>query len=413
MGVGRSIGLAKPKRLRYHGRMHRQHKLPSAKISENRALPPAMQRRAAAELAVDIESAWAQCRVAVASGNKNLVKELHLRAKAHDAITDFAALRRALDKSQRYFPTPSRIEPARISPVVVPVVPNSLEERLFRVARGYWSMPYSKGYGRRLRFVIMDEHHEALIGIIGLQSPSADLACRDKYLGMERDKKLAFVNNTLDAYTVGATPAYAPLLAGKLVAGYLCSPKIRQEYWSVYGKRRTTQLRKRIPQPLLAITTASAFGRSSIYNRLKFENRLLARPLGYTQGYGTVHLEEVYPRMVEWLQSIGKHVPAGFGNGPKVRWQNIMNTLVSLRLPMKFLEHGICRQVFLFDLVDNLLAVCNNAELPSPIAFDDCAWGDFWRERWCLPRAHRDPDWHEFPARTQLRDALTPHSVDP
>jgi len=364
--------------------------------------------RWASELANDIEAAWLACRQAVASGDKEIVKALHVRAKWHSSSTDFKQIRRDLDKHRSYFPQPVWIDPERISPVVIPVRPDTLEERLFRIARGYWSMPYSKGYGRRLRFLVVDEHHQALMGIIGLQSPSADLACRDQYLGIAREKKLSVVNNTLDAYTLGATPAYAPLLAGKLVAGFLCSPRIRQEYWSIYGGRQTTQLKRRVPQPLLAITTASAFGRSSIYNRLKFDGHLLAKPLGYTQGYGTLHLEEVYPRMVTWLQGVGKYVPAGFGNGPKVRWQNIMNTLVSLRLPMKFLEHGICREVFLFELVDNLLGVCRNAETPAPIAFDDAAWGNFWRERWCLPRAHRDPDWHEFPSNDALRRSLTP-----
>lgn len=368
--------------------------------------------RVARDLARDIEAAWHDCRDAVASGDKHVIKNLHQRAKAHDELTDFPELRRALDKHRSYFPQAVRIDPARISPVVVPVHARTLEERLFRIARGYWSMPYSKGYGRRLRFVIIDQHHQALIGIIGLQSPSADLACRDRYLDVARDSKLEVVNNTLDAYTVGATPTYAPLLAGKLVAGFLCSPRIRQEYWGVYGSRKTTQLRRRIPQPLLAITTASAFGRSSIYNRLRFHDRLLAKPLGYTRGYGTVHLEAVYQRMVTWLQSIGKHVPAGFGNGPKVRWQNIMNTLVSLRLPMKFLEHGICREVFLIELVENLLDVCRERHTPAPIAFDDNAWGEYWRDRWCLPRVRRDPHWHEFSAIEQLREALTLRSVN-
>jgi len=362
----------------------------------------------ATELAHDIEAAWRECRAAVEENDKDLIKRFHQRAKAHDGTTNYPALRRALQKHASYFPQAARIEPALISPILIPVRSNSLEETLFRVARGYWSLPYSKGYGRRLRFLVIDQHHQALMGIIGLQSPSADLACRDRYLGVERADKLSVVNNTLDAYTVGATPTYAPLLAGKLVAGFLCSPRIRQEYWNVYGARQTTQLKKRIPQPLLAITTASAFGRSSVYNRLRFDGKLLARSIGYTQGFGTVHLEKVYPRMVTWLQSIGKHVPAGFGNGPKVRWQNIMNTLVSLRLPMKYLEHGICREVFLVELVDNLIGVCRFHETPSPIEFNDAQWGEFWRERWCLPRVSRDPDWYEFPAKSMLRDALSP-----
>lgn len=353
-----------------------------------------------------IKAATKRVRRAVMSDDKDVLKALHVRAKIADSLTDYDNLRRMFSRLRRYFPQSVRIDPARISPCVIPVMPDSLEEKLFKIARGYWSMPYSKGYGRRMRFLVMDAHHEALIGIIGLQSPSADLACRDQYLDVPRETKLSVVNNTLDAYTVGATPAYAPLLAGKLVAGFLCSPRIRQEYWRTYGNRETTQLKQRIPQPLLAITTSSAFGRSSIYNRLRNADRALGKPLGYTQGFGTLHLEEVYPMMVQWLRQEDKYVPAGFGNGPKVRWQNICNTLVGLRLPMEHLSHGIRREVFLFELVDNLLDVCRHGATPDPIAFDDSEWGEYWLERWALPRARRNPDWYEFDAPSMLRRAL-------
>jgi hypothetical protein len=359
-----------------------------------------------AELRRAIENAWAVCRSAVAENDKSRLRELHLRAKVSDRSVNYPELERQFDRLRSYFPNPTRIEPSRIDPYVIPVQERTLEERLFKITRGYWSMPYSKGYGRRLRFLVMDRNHQALIGIIGLQSPSADLGCRDRFLGVSSERKLSVVNNTMDAYTVGATPAYAPLLGGKLVAGYLCSPVIRREYWKLYGNKVTTQLRKRIPQPLLAITTASAFGRSSIYNRLRNETRVLARPLGYTRGFGTLHLEAIYPRMVEWLKASDKHVPAGFGNGPKVRWQNIMHTLVGLSIPTKYLEHGLQREVFIVELVSNLLAVCQSRATPDPIAFDDAEWASYWLERWCLPRVSRQPNWHEFDASGMLRQAL-------
>jgi len=360
-------------------------------------------------LARDIESAWQHCRQAVSSGDKSAVRDLHLQAKSWDQSVDYEQLRSDLRRYRNYFPSAASIEPERIDPVLLPVRPRSLEERLFKVVRGYWSMPYSKGYGRRLRFLVMDREHEAVIGIIGLQSPSADLACRDAYLGVSAEDKLETVNNTLDAYTIGATPTYAPLLAGKLVAGFLHSPVIRQEYWRAYGKKRTTKLGRRIPQPLLAITTASAFGRSSIYNRLRNDQGLLAKPLGYTKGFGTLHLEELYPRMVEWLKRTGRHVPAGFGNGPKVRWQNIMRTLGDLGIPREYLEHGLKREVFIFELVHNLLDVCCSGAVPDVADFDDEAWADYWKARWCLPRVARCADWYEFDSYEQIARALERH----
>lgn len=358
-----------------------------------------------------IQEAWSQCQAAAKANDKVWLRALHLRAKAHDKITDFALLRRQFERLRRYFPNPTRIEPSQIRPRVVPVRPRTLEERLFKVTRGYWSMPYSKGYGRRLRFLVMDDAHDAVIGVIGLQSPSADLACRDDYLDVPRNNKLAVVNQTLDAYTVGATPAYAPILGGKLVAGYLCSPVIRQEFWRTYVHKPTTQLQRRSDLPLLGITTASAFGRSSIYNRLRHDEHLLARSLGYTRGYGTIHLEEIYPQLVEWLRRRKKLVPGGFGNGPKVRWQNITNALVGLRASTKWLEHGLQREVFIVELVNNFLDVCRDGATPDPIVFDDAQWGNYWLERWALPRVTRNPEWHEIPASIYLRSALSVSAV--
>ena len=358
-------------------------------------------------LSDEIREAWTTCRAAVASGDKAVLRALHIAAKAFDKEVRYENLLADLQRYRSYFPQSVKLDPARIDPILVPVTSRSLESRLFRVARGYWSMPYSKGYGRRLRFLVIDQHHEALIGIIRLQSPSADLRCRDQYLNVPKARKLSVVNNTLDAFTVGAMPAYAPLRGGKLVAGLLHSPIIRQEYWRVYGNKRTTQLNKRIPQPLLAITTASALGRSSIYNRLRFNDKLLAKPLGYTRGFGTLHLEALYPEMVSWLRTRNRHVPAGFGNGPKVRWQNIMRTLVDLKISTSYLEHGIRREVFIFNLVDNLLDVCQSGATAATNSFDDRAWAEYWKQRWCLPRVKRDPEWFEFDAIDLMRRALT------
>lgn len=359
------------------------------------------------QLCEDIHKAWAACRDAVATGDKSAIRGFHLSAKKWDRSVDYNQLKSKLEKYKNYFPHGSFINPEKIQAELVLVTERSVEESLFKITRGFWSMPYSKGYGRRLRFVIMDRYHDAVIGIIGLQSPSADLACRDKYLGAERSKKLEFVNNTLDAYTIGATPAYAALLGGKLIAGLLHSEVIRQQYWRIYGNKKTTQLNKRIPQPLLAITTASAFGRSSIYNRLKVGDRILAKSLGYTKGYGTIHLEQLYPEVAGWLKDTGRHVPAGFGNGPKVRWQNIMRALIDLGISRDYLSHGIKREVFIFELVHNLKAVCSNNETPDIAIFSDKKWIEFWKERWALPRSIRDSSWKSVDSYQIIKNSLS------
>ncbi len=357
-------------------------------------------------LCEEIHKAWALCRDSIATGDKGVIRKFHLAAKKWDRSVDYVQLKSKLERYKEFFPHGSSIDPSKIEVELVLVQERTLEETLFKITRGFWSMPYSKGYGRRLRFVVMDRYHNAVIGIIGLQSPSADLACRDKYLGIAKADKLELVNNTLDAYTIGATPAYAALLGGKLVAGMLHSEKIRQHYWRLYGNKRTTQLNRRVPQPLLAITTASAFGRSSIYNRLRDDSRSLAKSLGYTKGYGTIHLEELYPQLVDWLKSTGRHVPAGFGNGPKVRWQNIMRALLDLGISKEYLSHGLKREVFVFELVHNLQAVCSAGATPDIVSFNDDDWVSFWKERWAIPRSLRDERWKSVDTYEIIKDSL-------
>lgn len=359
------------------------------------------------ELAEDIIAAWDHTQLAIRLGDKAALRSLHVQAKRHDRDINLAGLRRDLVKLARFFPEPSRIDPELIEPELVEVgAHRSLEGQLFRLLRSYWSMPFSKGYGRRLRFLVMDKHHEAVIGLIGLQSPSADLKCRDQYLGASKADKLAVVNTTLDAYTVGASPTYAPLLGGKLVAGLIHSEKVRQLYWRKYAAAQTLIEDRRLPQPLLAVTTTSAFGRSSIYNRLKFGDQVLAKPLGFTKGFGTVHLEGLYPHIVTWLKDHGKHVPAGFGNGPKVRWQNVINALAELGISRTYLEHGLEREVFIFEFASNLDKVHRLGEVPVMRPFDDQAWADHWKERWCRKRVASRPDWHQFSVRSQLEAGL-------
>ncbi|WP_257010844.1 DUF4338 domain-containing protein [Pseudomonas lundensis] len=357
-------------------------------------------------LRADIHNAWSTCRDAISTGDKDTIRSFHLAAKDWDKSVDYFQLSRQLEKYKAYFPHGSLIDPSKVDIELLPVKERSLEERLFKITRGYWSMPYSKGYGRRLRFVIIDKYHKSVVGIIGLQSPSADLSCRDMYLGVAKDKKLEVINNTLDAYTIGATPVYAALLGGKLVAGLLHSEVIRKQYWALYGNKRTTQLNRRVPQPLLAITTASAFGRSSIYNRLKDDSCLLAKPLGYTKGFGTIHLEELYPRIVQWLKYTERHVPAGFGNGPKVRWQNIMRALVDLGISREYLSHGLKREVFIFELVRNIHSVCQDGAVPDVTSFNDVVWLNFWKNRWAIPRSERDERWKSIDAYQIIKDSL-------
>lgn len=267
-------------------------------------------------------------------------------------------------------------------------------------------MPFSKGFGRRLRYVVYDDYHESVIGIIGLQSPPADLACRDKLFNFPREKKMQLVNQTMDIFCLGALPPYSALLGGKLVAGLAASTQIVQDYSVKYANTKTLLTKSILDNRLRCLTTTSAFGRSSIYNRLKFRNRLLAEPIGYTLGTGNVHLEEIYSELVQVLKENNTYHGGGYGRGPKSRWQNLTRAFTALEIPHEYRNHGVKREVFLFRLDSKLEEGMSGERFGDDISIDGQEYCNFWKERWALPRASTYP-WQETSTVDYMLQCLT------
>lgn len=359
------------------------------------------------QLRASILEACADFERSVASGNKDYLRALHNRAKAEEPGVDGTKVRALYAKYGHLFRQGKDIDPAKIRPVMHLAPQNSKWGDLFVLIRALWSMPYNKGYGRRLRFVVFDEHHEAVIGIIGLQSPPADLGCRDSLFTYPEDRKLELVNCTMDAYSVGAIPPYSFLLGGKLCAGLVASDSVCQAYWRQYAGKKTEMQGASIQQPLAAITTTSAFGRSSMYNRLKYKDRLLAEPIGYTLGYGTLHLEHLYGNIRSYLEMTGEYNNGGFGSGPKARWQNLAIAMQKLGLNGRsLLRHGVQREVFLYRLVDDLGTGMAGGVFGNSQSLSTKSYSDYWLERWALPRAARMPQWRDGDARELIQQTL-------
>ena len=272
---------------------------------------------------------------------------------------------------------------------------------MFRLARLTWSLPFTRGYGRRLRFLVIDRSTEKLIGILGLQSPPLDFPARDHMLSYPEGQKTQKVNQTMDIYTLGAVPPYNRLLGGKLVAYAAASDEVRAAYRRKYGGRSTILDKRILPAELVALSTTSAFGRSSLYNRLTYRDshtapiRKIAIPLGYTKGYGSFHLSTVYPQVKTYLKSQGVSTRGGFGVGPRIVWQTYVRALNKLGLSSAALRHGIQREIFWFPLAENAVAYLSGDTSTLHYyeqSFDELT--DWWRNRWLLPRAERVDGWH-------------------
>lgn len=345
------------------------------------------------ELRNQILEACSRFELSINAEDKEYLRQLHLIAKNDSFQIQPKELKKLFNKYSKFFINGDKVDINKISPRLLSVENSTRLSEIFILVRSMWSMPYNKGYGRRLRFVVFDDYHQAVIGIIGLQSPPADLSCRDKLFEFPKGQKLELINSTMDAYTVGAIPPYSSLLGGKLCAGLISSDAIRQAYWRKYAGEKTWMDNQPISQPLVAVTTTSVFGRSSIYNRVRYNDRLLAKPIGYTMGYGTLHLEHLYDSICLYLKAKNLYRAGGFGNGPKVRWQNISNALVALGLPSSLLKHGVKREVFLFSFVSDLAGGMSGGSFGYPISLSINDYAEYWKERWALPRASRYPDW--------------------
>lgn len=340
--------------------------------------------------------------------DKKIIRRLHETSCNIELQKKQSWLQRKLDKYKKYFADGSDIDPNKLKPLLIQVTDNWHGE-LFKIARLTWSLPYSFGFGRRLRYLILDEHNDKLIGIFALQSPPIHFPARDSLFKYPEGKKVELINQTMDIHTLGAVPPYSILLGGKLVALATTCNQVRKDYKARYKDRKTEMEERVLPAHLVALTTTSAFGRSSIYNRLKYNGEVVAQSIGFTKGYGNFHLQKLYPIFKEYLVAEGVSVQGGYGTGPRRSWQLIRSTLNRIGFSGDLLKHGIQREAFLFPLITNLKEYLEgNNKKPKYFdrSFDDLS--EYWSDTWMLPRSRRVSHWRNYQKSELLSSLLLP-----
>lgn len=331
---------------------------------------------------------------------KNKIRKLHEISVHHKRDNANISLKKKERELIRYIASGSEINPEKIKPCLVSITPGSMEELLFRYASLHWSIPVSSGYGRRLRFVVMDSYHRKLIGLIGLGDPVYSLKARDAWIGWEREEKNQRLSYVMDAFVLGAVPPYSYLLCGKLVALLAASNEVREAFREKYGGKQSIIQKKPHDGRLAMITTTSALGRSSIYNRLKYNNRLLYYKVGFTKGFGEFHFSNgLYNEIYEYVCKICKPTSKHYlwGNGFRNRREIIGKCLKALDLSSDWLNHGIQREIYVVPLAENtknFLQGYDKMLIELDQSVDDLF--AFFRERWLLPRAERDKRYLSF-----------------
>ena len=130
----------------------------------------------------------------------------------------------------KYFASGKEVDAARISPVLQRISGGTWESDLFRLAALTWSVPVSNGFGRRLRYLVWDNHNNKLIGIIAIGDPVFNLSVRDTLIDWDARARGQRLVNVMDAYVLGSLPPYNSLLGGKMVACLLRSRDIYNDF---------------------------------------------------------------------------------------------------------------------------------------------------------------------------------------
>ena len=198
-----------------------------------------------------------------------MVRTIHGAQRNDRLAVSQTFLASRLPKLTKYFASGEDVDPAGISPKLQLISSDTWEGDLFRLASLTWSVPVSNGFGRRLRFLVWDEHNGKLIGIIAIGDPVFNLSVRDNLIDWDVKARGERLVNIMDAYVLGALPPYNALLGGKLVACLVRSLDVYNHFSKAYGKTTGIISGEQKKARLLTVTTSSSMGRSSVYNRLR------------------------------------------------------------------------------------------------------------------------------------------------
>ena len=309
----------------------------------------------------------------------------------------------------QHFASGADLDVARITPRIEVVRSGTWQSNLFRLASYYWRIPISEGYGRRLRFLVWDDHHKKLIGLFALGDAVFNLRARDEFIGWDHHRRVDAMVNLMDAYALGAVPPYNMLLGGKLIASLVRTQDVVDTFQAKYHESVGVISGQSKHARLVAVTTTSALGRSSLYNRLRIGGQSIFDSIGSTSGWGHFHIsDELFDDLRGYLRSVGDSYADshGYGQGPNYRLRLIRKALTLLGLDPDMARHGLTREVFFCSLASNALQFLRGDHkrvrydlLPTVQEMGQAAMA-----RWVVPRAERMPEFRLWQSERFIRE---------
>lgn len=350
-------------------------------------------------------------RLVPAGFDKESYRKVHEEQRREKLLQNRGWIVKNADSLSKHFANGRDVEPSEIDVELRLVKKQSWESDLFRLAAFNWRVPVSDGYGRRMRFLVWDKSNDKLIGLLALGDAVFNQRARDNHVGWDHNQRSKSLVHLMDAYVLGAVPPYSNLLGGKLVASLIRSKEVvrtfEKKYSSSVGLISQTKKRAR----LAAVTTSSALGRSSIYNRLTLGGTRLLEPIGFTSGWGHFHFSgAIFDELRDYLESLDDPYAQNFefGEGPNWKIRVVRRALEHLGMDTGLTQHGFQREVFFCSVADNALNFLKGEarspkydSLPSLAEVVSMA-----KERWVIPRAFRDQTYREITREQFLSDSV-------
>lgn len=292
---------------------------------------------------------------------------------------------------QGYFIHGYEVNTTRIQPTLE-LVTTDRQHEIWRYCRLRGSIPYNRGCGRLLRYLLRDvgQPNAPLMGIIALSSPVLISRPRDTWIGWQYprdvDLKRRKLPSCMDLTVSMAIPPYNHLTAGKMVCLAVLSNEVRQDYWNKFHAVETPT---HIQEGRLAlITTTSLYGSSVQYNRLNVDGRRAYELVGYTSGFGNAHLtESQFAAMEQYLKDIGKPIPKGWGTGRSYRLRVFSSYYRNYHKERHAPAHEHARSIYMAPLAHNTCAFLQGVDdnlVPYDWSLDHLVTN--WRNRWLMSR---------------------------
>jgi hypothetical protein len=138
-----------------------------------------------------------------AGDSKNTYRKLHYDQRQERLLSSIKTIKTWEEHFISSIAKPDEIDIQKIVPRIRPI--ETVQDRgLFNYASLTWSVPVSKGFGRRTYFLVEDQQNGKLIGIFALGDPVYNLSVRDKEIGWTQEQKAKRLYNVFDAFVCGA-----------------------------------------------------------------------------------------------------------------------------------------------------------------------------------------------------------------